>query len=220
MTLEYMVLQGWLSMVKEIINEYTENTYIVNEKHEAFIIDPGAHFEEIDTYIKEKQLTVKGVLLTHGHFDHLYSLNITQDAYQCPVYIHNKERDFLFDPSLNLSSTINKPIIFDKKDMVVPLEDGSVLELGTEKITVVHTPGHTRGGVCYSYKRYLFTGDTLFKGTIGRSDLPTSNKKELMESLKKIIKHFKDNTLLYPGHGSFTTIINEKRENYFLRLLK
>lgn len=207
-------------MVKAIINEYTENTYVINEKQEAFIIDPGAHFSEIDTYIKESDFTVKGILLTHGHFDHLYTLNETQNKYNCPVYIYNKERDFLFDPSLNLSSTLNSPIIFNNKEMVRLLEDDTVLELGRTQITLIHTPGHTRGGVCYKYKRFLFTGDTLFKGTIGRSDLPTSNKKQLMESLKLILKKNRDNTIVYPGHGNFTTILNEKHDNHYLRLLK
>lgn len=207
-------------MVKAIINEYTENTYVINEKKDAFIIDPGAHFKEIDAYIKENEYTVKGILLTHGHFDHLYTLNEAQNAYDCPVYIYNKERDFLFDPSLNLSSTLHSPIIFNNKDKVIALEDDSKLELGRETITILHTPGHTRGGVCYKYKRFLFTGDTLFKGTIGRSDLPTSNKRELMDSLKLILKTFKDNTIVYPGHGNFTTILNEKHDNHFLRLLK
>lgn len=207
-------------MVKAIINEYTENTYIINEKNEAYIIDPGAPLEEIDEYITEKSLTVIGVLLTHGHFDHLYTLNDVVDKYQCNVYLFHSERDFLFDPSLNLSNILHTPITFKQKEKIVALEESSTLPLGKESITLLHTPGHTRGGVCYKYKRYLFSGDTLFKGTIGRSDLPTSNKKKLMDSLKLIVQKCKDNTMVYPGHGSFTTIINEKHENQYLRFLK
>jgi glyoxylase-like metal-dependent hydrolase (beta-lactamase superfamily II) len=207
-------------MVKAILNQYTENTYVINEKKEAIIIDPGAHFKEIDQYINEQDYIVKGILLTHGHFDHLYSLEQTQAAYNCPVYIYNKERDFLFDPSLNLSSTLHSPLIFKNKSSVVLLEEDSIISLGNEKISVLHTPGHTRGSVCYRYKRFLFSGDTLFKGTIGRSDLPTSNKKQLMDSLKRILSKCRDNTIVYPGHGSFTTILNEKYENQYLRFLK
>ena len=215
-----MVQQGWLSMVKAIMNEYTENTYLINEKKEVFIIDPGANFTEIDAIVKENEYVVKGILLTHGHFDHLYTLEETQKAYNCPVYIFNEERDFLFNPNLNLSSTLNIPIIFKNKDKVITLTKDSEITLGKEKITLLHTPGHTRGSVCYRYKRFLFSGDTLFKGTIGRTDLPTSNKKQLMESLKLILKVTRDNTLVYPGHGTFTTILNEKHENHYLRLLK
>ena len=207
-------------MVKAIINEYTENTYVINERKEALIIDPGANFKEISAYIKDNNYDVKGILLTHGHFDHLYTLKETYQAYQCPVYIYNSERDFLFDPNLNLSSTLHNPIFFKEKDAVVPLEDNSVIELGRERITILHTPGHTRGSICYKYKRFLFSGDTLFKGTIGRHDLPTSNKAALKRSLELILKKCRDNTVVYPGHGSFTTILNEKHENPFLEHLR
>ncbi len=206
-------------MVKAIINEYTENTYILNEKDEALIIDPGAHFKEIELYLKENNLKLNGVLLTHGHFDHLYSINKVVDVYKCPVYIYNKERDFLFDPNLNLSSSLNRPITLNNKEVVKILEEDSIITLGKEKITILHTPGHTRGSICYKYKRFLFSGDTLFKGTIGRYDLPTSSKADLQRSLKKIVTACKDNTVVYPGHGHFTTIITEKHENPFLEHL-
>jgi len=204
-------------MVKALINEYTENTYIINEKKDAFIIDPGAKLNEIKEYISSEDLHVQGVLLTHGHFDHLYTLNHVQEEYDCDVYIYDSERDFLFDPNLNLSSTLHTPITFNKKDRIKILQDGDRIELGREKIEVIHTPGHSRGGVCYKYKRFLFSGDTLFKGTIGRYDLPTSNRQKLMDSLKKIMKKCKDNTVVYPGHGHFTTIINEKHDNPFIK---
>ena len=203
-------------MVKAIINEYTENTYIINEKQDAFIIDPGAHFKEIKAYIEDQNLNVKGVLLTHGHFDHLYTLNKVVAAYDCPVYIYEKERDFLFDPNLNLSNTLNRPITLQDKQKVQTLVETDILELGNETIRVLHTPGHTRGSICYKYKRFLFTGDTLFKGTIGRSDLPTSNKSDLQNSLIKIMQKNRDNTLVYPGHGPFTTIVNERMENPYI----
>lgn len=206
-------------MVNAIINEYTENTYIINEKQEALIIDPGANFLDIVKYINEKELVVNGVLLTHGHFDHLYTLNEVVDRYNCKVYIYNKERDFLFDPNLNLSNTLSKPFVLKDKSKVVELKNDSVIELGREKITLIHTPGHTRGGVCYKYKRFLFSGDTLFKGSIGRSDLPTSNRADLKRSLEFLMKHCRDNTVVYPGHGSFTTILTEKHDNPFLSYL-
>ena len=207
-------------MVKAIINEYTENTYVINEKQDALIIDPGANFIDIVKYINENEFEVKGVLLTHGHFDHLYTLNKVIDEYKCNIYIFNKERDFLFDPNLNLSNTLNKPFTLEDKSKVIELNKDSVIELGREKITLLHTPGHTRGGVCYKYKRFLFSGDTLFKGTVGRSDLPTSNKADLKRSIELIIKSCRDNTVVYPGHGSFTTILSEKHDNPFLSYMK
>lgn len=207
-------------MVKAIINYFTENTYIINEQNDCYIIDPGAPIDEISSYITEKELNVRGVLLTHGHFDHLYSINDVHEQYDCPVYIHEKERDFLFDPNLNLSSTISKPIQFKLKRYIESITDGATLPLGRATIKVLHTPGHTRGGVSYLYKRYVFSGDTLFKGTIGRTDLPTASKSDMDKSLRKLLSVCKDNTVVYPGHGHFTTILTEKHENPYLQHLK
>lgn len=204
-------------MVKAIVNYYTENTYIINEKQDAFIIDPGAHVDEIKAYIDEQNLDVKGILLTHGHFDHLSSINEVFDLYQCPVYIHELERDFLFDPNLNLSSTISKSITFKHKNMIHTIKDKDTIPLGRQTIKVLHTPGHTRGGVGYLYRRFLFSGDTLFKGTIGRTDLPTSSRVAIERSLQYLIKECKDNTVVYPGHGHFTTILTEKYENPYVQ---
>jgi len=204
-------------MVKALINQYTENTYIINEQKEAYIIDPGARAKEIDEYITEKDLVVLGIILTHGHFDHMYSINDVQKLYQCPIYIYKDERDFLFDPNLNLSSTIAKSITVRAKSSVKLLEDSDQLKLGNNIIKIIHLPGHTRGGIGLLYKRFLFSGDTLFKGTIGRTDLPTSSKSAMDRSLKKILAICKDNTVVYPGHGHFTTILTEKHENFYLK---
>lgn len=207
-------------MVRELINLYSENTYIINEKKSCLIIDPGAEIDKIKAIVDEFDFTVEGILLTHGHFDHIYTLNDVFNLYQCPVYIYKDERDFLFDPNLNLSSTTYSPITFTNKKFITILEETDTITLGRETIKVLHTPGHTRGGVCYLYKRFIFTGDTLFKGTIGRHDLPTSNKNDLFKSLTKIIKTCRDNIVVYPGHGDFTTIANEKADNMFIKNLK
>ena len=204
-------------MVNAIINQYGENTYVINEKKECMIIDPGANIEEIKKYIEEKEYQVIAILLTHGHFDHTYSLNDSLKEYQCPIYIHEKERDFLFDPNLNLSNTLPRPFILNDKSAVNQINETDKITIGRETISILHTPGHTRGSICFKYKRFLFSGDTLFKGTIGRTDLPTSNKADMKRSLSKIVAKCKDNIVVYPGHGHFTTILNEKYENPFLK---
>ena len=127
-------------MVKALINQYTENTYIINEQKEAYIIDPGARAKEIDEYITEKDLVVLGIILTHGHFDHMYSINDVQKLYQCPIYIYKDERDFLFDPNLNLSSTIAKSITVRAKSSVKLLEDSDQLKLGNNIIKITFIP--------------------------------------------------------------------------------
>lgn len=204
-------------MVKSILNDFTENTYIINEKNECFIIDPGTNFKEIVSYISKKDYIVMGVLLTHGHFDHIFSLNDIIEEYKVPVYIHMNERDFLFDPNLNLSSMTYKRFVLKDKNIVNTITSKDKIKLGYETIKIIETPGHTRGGVCYHYKNFLFSGDTLFKGSIGRHDLPTANKTHLERSVNMLVTKLRDNTVVYPGHGHFTTILNEKLDNPFIK---
>lgn len=137
--------------------------------------------------------------------------------YGVTVYIHEKERDFLFDPNLNLSSMTYKRFVLTNKEIVKTISGKDIFKLGYETIKVVETPGHTRGGVSYNYKNFLFSGDTLFKGSIGRYDLPTSNKAQLTRSVNMMVSKFRDNTIVYPGHGHFTTILNEKLDNPYIK---
>lgn len=204
-------------MVKSVLNDFTENTYIVSEGPDCYIIDPGTNYQGIKEVIEDNELNVLAILLTHGHFDHTGSLNQLLEEYDVSVYLHELERDFMFDVNLNLSGITYHKFIIETKSRVITITDGHEFDLGTFKLKTIHTPGHTRGGVCYLYKKYIFAGDTLFKGTVGRTDLPTSDFYELEQSLKRIIKETKDNTVVYPGHGHFTTILNEKYDNPFLK---
>ena len=204
-------------MIKAIINDFAENTYIINEKAEAYIIDPGTNYEKIKEYLDKKKFNIKGILLTHGHFDHIIAVNDIINDYATKVFIHEKERNFLFDPTLNLSGLTYDKFTVLNKSAVSTFTENDVFRIGQEKIKVIYTPGHTRGSVCYKYKNFLFSGDTLFKGTIGRTDLPTSNTIDIQKSIKNIVKICSDNTVVYPGHGSFTTILNEKYDNPFIK---
>ncbi len=205
-------------MIKAIVNDFTENTYIINEKAEAYIIDPGTNYLEIKEYIDKKNFQVVGILLTHGHFDHIVAVNSIVKEYNTKIFIHELERDFLFDPNLNLSGLTYERFIIKNKSAVITFKENDKLKLGNEPIRIIETPGHTRGSVCFKYKNYLFSGDTLFKGTIGRTDLPTSNTLDIQKSLRKIIHICRDNTIVYPGHGHFTTILTEKEENPFMKV--
>ena len=204
-------------MIKAIVNDFTENTYILNEKEEAYIIDPGSNFLAIKEYIDKKRFKLLGILLTHGHFDHIIAVNDLVKEYNLNAYIHEKERDFLFDPNLNLSGLTYERFIVHNKAAVITFKEEDKIKIGKETIRIIETPGHTRGGVCFKYKNFLFSGDTLFKGTIGRTDLPTSNTLDIQKSIKKIIRICSDNTIVYPGHGHFTTILNEKYENPYIK---
>ena len=202
-------------MIKALINEFAENTYIISEKKKAIIIDPGANIDEIKEYVNNEGLEVQYILLTHGHFDHIFNLNECIEEFNCDCYIHEKERDFLFDPNLNLSSITYKRITVGNKQRVKTFTEESVFELPYQKITVTHNPGHTRGSSSFFYKHYLFSGDTLFKNGVGRTDLPTGNSTDLDKSIKKILGKFKDNCVVYPGHGAYTTILTLKNlHNY------
>jgi hydroxyacylglutathione hydrolase len=205
-------------MVKALYNEFAENTYIIKEKKEAVIIDPGANIDEIKDFISESGLTVKFILLTHGHFDHIFSINEVIEEFQCDVYCHELERDFMFDPNLNLSSITYKRITVQDKSRVKTFKDGDVFKLQFADITVVHNPGHTRGSSSFAYKKVLFVGDTLFSDGVGRTDLPTGNQTVLESSINKLLHMFSDNTLLYPGHGSNTTVLTLKNTNpYYIK---
>ncbi len=204
-------------MIKAILNDFAENTYIINEKEDAYIIDPGTNYEKIKEYLDKKKFNLKGILLTHGHFDHIIAVNNIVRDYNTTIYIHENERDFLFDSSLNLSGLTYERFVVANKSDVSTFTEIDKFNLGKEKIRIIHTPGHTRGSVCFKYKNFLFSGDTLFKGTIGRTDLPTSNTLDIQKSVKNLVQICSDNTIVYPGHGNFTTILNEKYDNPFIK---
>jgi glyoxylase-like metal-dependent hydrolase (beta-lactamase superfamily II) len=204
-------------MLKTFISDFTENTYLISEKKETIIIDPGVKFNELSDYVSENDLHVKAILLTHGHVDHIFTLNECVDAFDCPVYIHENERDFLFDPNLNLSSTIYKKIVLQNKSKVVTYKDKDMIELPYNNLKVIYTPGHTRGSSCFLYKHFLFSGDTIFSDGVGRTDLPTGSQKKLTDSINMILNKLKDNTVIYPGHGTFTTVATQKDSCYLYR---
>jgi len=204
-------------MVKAFINAFSENTYIIHNNQEAYVIDPGSNYKAMKQYINAESLNVKGVLLTHGHYDHISGLNKLLAEFEAPIYIHESERDFLFDPNLNLSVFMESRFKVKEKHAVQTLSEGDTLTIGDESVYVYHTPGHTRGGLSFKYKHYLFTGDALFRENIGRTDLPTGDQEELIATCQRLIDLFEPNTLVYPGHGPFTTLVHEAQNNPFLK---
>ncbi|MFP4078342.1 MAG: MBL fold metallo-hydrolase [Candidatus Izemoplasmataceae bacterium] len=207
-------------MVEAFFNEFAENSYLLYDDGEAFIIDPGSNTGALKETVDALGVKVKGILLTHGHFDHINGVNILLDTYDVPVYIHEKDRDFLFDPGLNLSIHMGGAAArFKLKDKakLVTFTEKDTFPLGPSEITVTHTPGHTRGGVLFHYRDVIFTGDTLFKETIGRTDLPTGDEHALLASVRRMGRMIDLNTVLYPGHGPRTTMAHEKLHNFALK---
>ncbi len=188
-----------------VAGELQTNCYILIDikSKVCAIIDPGGGYQKIKDLITARDLTPSFIINTHGHADHI----MANEKFNLPVYIHKADAVFLTDPNKNLS--INGFIMERKPNRF--LEDGDVIKLGLLDIKVIHTPGHTPGGVCLLCNGVLFSGDTLFASGIGRTDLPGGNLDKLLESIKGKLFRLDDNIIVYPGHGPATTIGREKR---------
>lgn len=194
------------------------NCYIViNEgTKECFLVDMAACPPELVSHIKNSGLTVKAVLLTHGHFDHIMGLDRFLEEFPAPVYACAAEKELLESPQLNSSSgMLGQPYTFHGAQYV---KDGDLMDMAGMKIQVIQTPGHTIGGCCYyiADEQTLFSGDTLFRASIGRTDLPTGSMGALVRSVKEKILVLPDETRVYPGHMEETTVGYEKKYNPFL----
>ena len=193
----------------EIITDRIENnTYFVSKGSDCIVIDPSMEYKQITEHIKVNGYNVKAILITHAHYDHVYSLyELVRDT-KAPVYMHKD--DFpLYDASIPMTGSANKV------EIDYPLNGGEALDILGEKIEVVHTPGHAEGCVCYIIGDSIFTGDFIFKGTVGRTDLPTSNKSKMNDSLNKFSKLDRD-LKVYAGHGEDSTYYDEMNTNPFL----
>ncbi len=190
---------------------FETNSYVVYDSGtlQAVIIDAPAGIETVVEFVKSESLKVAGVLLTHGHIDHIQGLK----ELDFPFYIHPEDAIFLSRPQLNLSSLTGDNFSLSRHPFLFTGRDCSV---GGFKFKIVHLPGHTPGSVGIIIKDWLFSGDTLFCGSIGRTDLPGSSEEDMEESLRKIVS-FDDKMLVFPGHGPSTNIGREKKSNPFLQ---
>ena len=203
---------------KFVLGPVATNCYIgINEEtKECFIVDPATCPPEFVSYIKNAGLTVKAVLLTHGHFDHIMGLDALLKEFPVPVYAHEAERDVLESEQLNSSaSMLGQPYSFSGADYVTNRQE---LRIAGFEILVICTPGHTIGGCCYyiEKEKALFSGDTLFHGSVGRTDLPTGSMGQLVSSVRDRLFVLPDDTKVYPGHMEETTIGYEKKYNPFI----
>lgn len=193
------------------------NCYIVTDVASGVVavVDPGEISEDLILAIEKiPKGNVKYVLITHGHFDHIGGVNTVVEKTGARVVIGNGEERLLSDVTLNLSEKMNIVISDVRADILV--NDGDSLNLGETEIKVLSLPGHTAAGVGYFAGGKLFCGDTLFKGSMGRSDLKGGNEEQLFRSLKKLSK-LPDKTIVYSGHGERSTIEDEKSGNVFMR---
>lgn len=200
---------------KVVVGPFATNCYIVGDEstREGIIIDPGDEAEKILKKVNELGLDIKLILLTHGHIDHAGALKEVKEALNVDVAIHIDDANFdLYQSSgLVLGLFYPKPATPDRL-----LKDGDTLDVAGMRFDVLHTPGHTAGGICLLRDGVVFSGDTLFNHSIGRSDLPGGNHSHLLESIHSRLLVLDDNTTVYPGHGDETTIAAERNGNPFL----
>lgn len=196
-----------------IVGPLSVSCYVVADPatKEACVIDPGADASKIMNFIRKNGLDLKFVINTHGHGDHIAA---NKDL-GVPVYIHAADKDCLTDPKKNLSAGIFMFDIISPEASRI-LEDGDTIELGKLKFKVLHTPGHTKGSISLALDNMIFTGDTLFHCGVGRADLPGGDEDELLDSIRNKLLVFRDDTVIYPGHGGSSTIGEERRNNPFL----
>ncbi|TCO79840.1 MBL fold metallo-hydrolase [Marinisporobacter balticus] len=195
---------------------YAVNCYILacEETKKACIIDPGGDADELLSYIEKKGLDLAFILLTHAHGDHIGGIPQIKEKENTPVFVHKEDEKMLQDGNKNLSNMMSGPNIEIVADRL--LSDGEIIELGKLKLHIIHTPGHTRGSVCIKVEDMLFSGDTLFANSIGRTDLEGGSFEEIIHSIKRKLLIIEDEVKVLPGHGPYSSIGIERINNPFI----
>ena len=208
---------GNLEIRSLVVGEVATNCYLVANKEtkETVLIDPGDEAGRIEDAILENGYRPVAILLTHGHFDHVMAAESLAAKYGIEIYALDREKDTLEDPGVNLCGMIGRFEIYHATKYV---KEGDTLNLAGFSFRVIHTPGHTPGGCCYyiEEEKALFSGDTLYEGTIGRTDFPKGSMRELLDGIRGKLLTLPEDTTVYPGHMGVTTIGQEKRHNMFL----
>jgi glyoxylase-like metal-dependent hydrolase (beta-lactamase superfamily II) len=201
-----------------VVTDFETNCYLVGceETKDAMIIDPGGDFDAIKKMIDDSGYNIKYIVCTHGHNDHILAVKKLKDYTNALVMIHDRDKKAL------QNSLYSGAVMFGREqeecgeDRV--LFDGDKFDVGNIAFTVIHTPGHTKGGICLYTPGHLFSGDTLFFATVGRTDFPLSSFEEISSSVLNKLYKLPDDTIVYPGHGRRTTIGFEKKNNCFIRI--
>lgn len=205
-----------------VVGMVQTNFYFLHREGESatIVVDPADYGREIYDELTRKGLEIKAILLTHGHFDHILGVKALKEKCGAPVYASAFERDVLEDPQLNTSAGYGRSCTVTPDHYLI---DGESVTLAGITIRMISTPGHTEGSCCYYIDGnetggdpILISGDTLFEESVGRTDLPTGDMQDLVESIRTKLYVLPDNTQVYCGHGGSTTIGHEKRYNYFV----
>lgn len=207
-----------LNVYPLVLGPVQTTCYVVSSQGRAVIVDPAANATKIIQYLGTKKLIPEAILLTHGHFDHIGAVNELAAKYSLPIYAHKSEKEYFDQPEVNLSTMMYQPFVLSEDLDYHWLADGATLTCLDTQVKIFHVPGHTSGSLCYYFvkDRMVFTGDTLFKQSIGRTDFIYGNHQQLVTGIKQKLFTLPDDTLVYPGHGDCTTVADEKRNNPFL----
>lgn len=195
------------------------NCYIVsNKEKDCIIFDPGEEGEKILSTIQKEQLKPKAIFLTHAHFDHIGAVDIVREAFHIPVYIHKEEEDWLFDPNKNGSGKYVGLPTYRLKPADEIIDKEQSFEVAGMKFRAIFTPGHSPGSISYIFEEdgFAIVGDTLFQGSIGRTDLLGGSLEVLLKSIHEKLLVLPDDFIIYPGHGPYTTPAHEMDSNPFL----
>ena len=203
--------------IKEFsIGSLGENIYVVfdEETKETFVVDPGKNIDVIIDFIKKNELKLKYILITHAHIDHIEGVEPLSRRLGGKILLHSEDIPALQDEKISLAYMLDGP--FDKFKNYYPIEQEKDIKIGSIEVSVIHTPGHTKGSVSLLAGSALFTGDTLFKESIGRTDFPGGDFYTILKSIKEGIIPLGNNIKVYPGHGENTTIQHEVKYNTFI----
>jgi hydroxyacylglutathione hydrolase len=202
-----------MEIIARTLGLLAANCFILRNNEEAIVIDPGGDFDIIQPIIGRRRLLY--VLNTHGHYDHIAANNELKARFDTCLAVGEHDAHTLLDPELNLSVMVDRPYISVAPDLL--LKEGDRIPFENKNLEIIYTPGHTVGSICIQIGDILFSGDTLFFHSIGRTDLPTGSFSDLEKSIRNKLYRMPDGTKVYTGHGEDTVIGEEKRYNEFVR---